>query len=107
MENQTTDNLPGLMTIFAHPDDESFGMAGSLARAVMTGRPVTIVCATRGEEGKIADPSLATQENLGQVREQERHGHEPERRQAAPPEGGGQDRNSRLPVHLYWTATIS
>ena len=71
MENQTSNNLPGLMTIFAHPDDESFGMAGTLARAVMTGHPVAIVCATRGEEGKIADPSLATQEQLGQVREQE------------------------------------
>ncbi|MEO7002674.1 MAG: PIG-L family deacetylase [Ktedonobacterales bacterium] len=71
MENQTSNNLPGLMTIFAHPDDESFGMAGTLAHATMTGHPVAIVCATRGEEGQIADPSLATPENLGQVREKE------------------------------------
>ncbi|MGZ3637503.1 MAG: PIG-L deacetylase family protein [Ktedonobacterales bacterium] len=62
---------PRLMGIFAHPDDESFGMAGTMARATMGGHQVAIVCATRGEEGKIADPSLATQENLAQVREQE------------------------------------
>ncbi|HEX9035908.1 MAG TPA: PIG-L family deacetylase [Ktedonobacterales bacterium] len=62
---------PRLMTIFAHPDDESFSMAGSIARATRKGYPVAVVCATRGEEGKIADPSLATEADLGQVREQE------------------------------------
>lgn len=62
---------PRLMTIFAHPDDESFGVAGTIARATSAGHPVAVVCATRGEEGKIADPSLATPENLAQVREQE------------------------------------
>lgn len=66
-----TPRAPRLMTIFAHPDDESFSLAGSLARATNAGYPVAVVCATRGEEGKIADPALATQENLGQVREQE------------------------------------
>lgn len=64
-------NLPGIMGIFAHPDDESFGMAGMLARATMHGHPAAIVCATRGEVGEIADPALATPENLGQVREGE------------------------------------
>ena len=62
---------PRLMTIFAHPDDESFGCAGTLARATRLGRPVAVVCATRGEEGQIADPALATPDNLGVVREQE------------------------------------
>ena len=66
-----TARTPRLMAIFAHPDDESFGMAGSMARATRKGYPVALVCATRGEEGQIADPSLATPENLGQVREQE------------------------------------
>ena len=67
----TNSTAPRLMTIFAHPDDESFGVAGTIAHATRTGHAVAVVCATRGEEGKIADPSLATQENLGQVREQE------------------------------------
>jgi LmbE family N-acetylglucosaminyl deacetylase len=61
---------PRLMSIFAHPDDES-GLTGTMARATNKGYLVAIVCATRGEEGKIADPALATPENLGQVREQE------------------------------------
>jgi LmbE family N-acetylglucosaminyl deacetylase len=64
-------NKPGLMGIWAHPDDESFGMAGTMARARSAGQRVAIVCATRGEEGKIADPALATPENLGEVRERE------------------------------------
>ena len=64
-------NLPGIMGIFAHADDESFGMAGTLARATMHGHPAAIVCATRGEVGEIADAALATPENLGQVREGE------------------------------------
>lgn len=63
--------LPRLMTIFAHPDDETFGMAGSIARATAAGHPVAIVSATRGEVGEIAHPELATKENLGAVREQE------------------------------------
>lgn len=67
-ENATS---PRLMTIFAHPDDESFGCAGTLARATRLEYPVAVVCATRGEEGQIADPALATADNLGVVREQE------------------------------------
>lgn len=68
---EETSVKPRLMTIFAHPDDESFGVAGTMARATRLGYPVAVVCATRGEEGQIADPALATPENLGQVREQE------------------------------------
>lgn len=61
---------PRLMGIWAHPDDE-MGMSGIMKRARDAGYPVAIVCATRGEEGEIADAALATPENLGQVREQE------------------------------------
>ncbi len=63
--------VPGFMGIFAHPDDESFGLAGTLARATMTGHPAAILCATRGEAGEIAAGVDATPENLGQVRERE------------------------------------
>lgn len=59
------------MTILAHPDDESFGAAGVMARAVEEGRNVTVVCATSGEVGEIADQSLATPETLGAVRRDE------------------------------------
>ena len=60
-----------LVTAFAHPDDETFSVGGSVARAVAAGARVTAICATRGEVGEIADPSLATPETLGEVREAE------------------------------------
>lgn len=60
-----------LLVALAHPDDETFGTGGLMARAVEEGHRVVIVCATRGEVGEIADPSLATPETLGEVRERE------------------------------------
>jgi LmbE family N-acetylglucosaminyl deacetylase len=61
----------GLMVILAHPDDEAFGVSGSLARATNVGHPAAVICATRGEAGEIANPALATPQTLGQVRERE------------------------------------
>lgn len=60
-----------LVTVFAHPDDETFGVGGSMASAVDAGARVVTICATRGEVGEIADPLLATAETLGAVREAE------------------------------------
>ncbi len=60
-----------LMTIFAHPDDETFGCSGVMARIIAQGGAVAVVCATRGEAGEIADPALATPATLPQVRERE------------------------------------
>lgn len=60
-----------LLVALAHPDDESFGVGGVMARAADEGHAVVIVCATRGEAGEIADPALATKETLDGVRERE------------------------------------
>lgn len=60
-----------LLVIVAHPDDESFGIGGTMARCAEEGHHVTVVCATRGEVGEISDPAIATPETLGAVREQE------------------------------------
>lgn len=60
-----------LLACFAHPDDEAFGTGGTLARYAAEGVRVILVCATQGEAGEIADPTLATPETLGQVRETE------------------------------------
>jgi mycothiol S-conjugate amidase len=60
-----------LLAVFAHPDDEAFGSGGTLAHYAQQGIHVTLVCATRGEVGEIADPALATPETLGEVREVE------------------------------------
>lgn len=60
-----------IMLLYAHPDDETFGPGGTIAKYAREGVHIELVCATRGEAGEIADPSLATPENLGEVREQE------------------------------------
>jgi LmbE family N-acetylglucosaminyl deacetylase len=46
-----------LLVAFAHPDDESFGPAGTIVRYASHGVDVHYVCATRGEVGH-ADPEL-------------------------------------------------
>ena len=60
-----------LMAVFAHPDDEAFGTGGTLARYASAGVKTTLVCATRGEAGEIAEGVDATPETLGAVREGE------------------------------------
>jgi N-acetyl-1-D-myo-inositol-2-amino-2-deoxy-alpha-D-glucopyranoside deacetylase len=59
-----------VLAVFAHPDDEVLCGAGTLALCAARG-PVTLVCATRGEHGPIAEASLATRENLPVIRERE------------------------------------
>lgn len=59
-----------ILAAFAHPDDEG-AIAGTLARYARDGAHVALVCVTKGEAGEISDPSLATPENLGEVREAE------------------------------------
>ncbi len=41
----------GLLAIFAHPDDESFGAGGVMALAAEAGNPVWVLCATNGDQG--------------------------------------------------------
>jgi len=60
-----------LLAVFAHPDDESFGSGGTLAKYAAQGVKVFLVCTTRGEVGEISEPGLATPETLGAVREGE------------------------------------
>ena len=60
-----------LLAVTAHPDDETFGCGGTLARYAAEGVEVALICATRGEAGEISDPSLATPETLPKVREGE------------------------------------
>ena len=61
-----------LLAIFAHPDDESMGMGGALAKYAAEGVETYLVCATRGERGWFGDdesnPGL---ERLGEIRTQE------------------------------------
>jgi LmbE family N-acetylglucosaminyl deacetylase len=57
--------------VFAHPDDDTYGLSGSLALHAGDDPEVTVVLATSGDAGRIADPSLATRETLAEVREAE------------------------------------
>ena len=60
-----------LLGVFAHPDDETFGMAGTLALAHRSGGRVGVFSATRGEKGKLNLPQPMTEEELGRLREHE------------------------------------
>lgn len=44
-----------ILSVLAHPDDESFGMGGTLAKYASEGAKVHLICATRGEAGEV-DP---------------------------------------------------
>jgi LmbE family N-acetylglucosaminyl deacetylase len=41
----------GLLAIFAHPDDESYGAGGVMALAAAAGNPVWVLCMTNGDQG--------------------------------------------------------
>jgi len=56
-----------MLVILAHPDDESFGAGGTLAKYAHQGVQVILLCATRGEAGI----SGARPEEAGAIREQE------------------------------------
>jgi LmbE family N-acetylglucosaminyl deacetylase len=57
--------------IFAHPDDETWSLAGSFALLVPKGVRGAVWTATRGQAGQIADGSGATRDTLPAVREAE------------------------------------
>jgi LmbE family N-acetylglucosaminyl deacetylase len=47
-----------LLAVLAHPDDESFGLGGTLALYARRGVATYLVCATRGEAGDVAAEHL-------------------------------------------------
>lgn len=61
-----------LLAVLAHPDDESMGMGGTLAKYASEGVETHLVCATRGERGWFGpdeqNPGLLA---LGKIRERE------------------------------------
>jgi LmbE family N-acetylglucosaminyl deacetylase len=73
MEQKIVKSKQSLLGVFAHPDDESIMMGGTLAYYAKRGVNANLLCATRGEWGTISDPVLATRDNLAAVREEELH----------------------------------
>ena len=62
---------PRLLGVFAHPDDETFCIGGTLARYIAEGAEAMVVSFTRGEAGQIRDAKAATRRTIGKVRAQE------------------------------------
>jgi LmbE family N-acetylglucosaminyl deacetylase len=60
-----------LAGIFAHPDDETWSLAGTFALLVPKGVRGVVWTATRGQAGEIAEGSGATRQTLPAVREAE------------------------------------
>lgn len=62
---------PSLVAIFAHPDDEAFGPAGTLALYTKT-HDVYILCVTCGEAGTNSD-NPHSEKTLSEIRDHEVH----------------------------------
>ncbi len=60
-----------LLAVLAHPDDESFGMGGTLALYARRGVAVHLICATRGEAGTTDPEHLKGFASLAERREAE------------------------------------
>ncbi len=60
-----------IIAFFAHPDDETMLIGGTLALMARQGVKVHYISATRGEGGETGEPPLTDFEHLGEVREQE------------------------------------
>jgi LmbE family N-acetylglucosaminyl deacetylase len=61
-----------LMCVLAHPDDESLGMGGTLAKYAREGIETHLVTATRGERGRFGDAPVRPELRVvGETRESE------------------------------------
>ena len=60
-----------ILAVLAHPDDESFGMGGTLAYYSTQGVDVHLICATRGEAGTVDPEFLENHKDIAALREEE------------------------------------
>ena len=61
-----------VLVVFPHPDDEAFGVSGTIATHVQNGTPVTYACLTLGEMGRnMGNPLFTNRENLPKIRREE------------------------------------
>ncbi|MCP8617627.1 bacillithiol biosynthesis deacetylase BshB2 [Salirhabdus salicampi] len=61
-----------VVVIYPHPDDESFGVAGTATKFHQNGIPVTYLCGTLGEMGRnMGTPLFANRESLPEIRKKE------------------------------------
>lgn len=67
MTDQKNENKT-ILAVLAHPDDESFGMGGTLAYYAEQGVDVRLVCATRGEVGDVPPKYMKGFNSVAEVR---------------------------------------
>ena len=60
-----------ILVVLAHPDDESFGMGGTLAYYSSIGVEVHLICATKGEEGDLPEGFSTMNYSIAEVRQAE------------------------------------
>ena len=60
-----------ILVVLAHPDDETFGMGGTLALYAQQGVEVDLVCATRGEVGDVPEEMMEGYASVAELREHE------------------------------------
>lgn len=61
-----------VLVIFPHPDDEAFGVSGTISSYIKQGTPLTYACLTLGEMGRnLGKPTFATRESLPEIRRKE------------------------------------
>jgi LmbE family N-acetylglucosaminyl deacetylase len=60
-----------MLVVVAHPDDETFGMGGTLALYAHLGVEIHLICTTRGEVGEVEAEKLEGFSSIGEMREHE------------------------------------
>jgi LmbE family N-acetylglucosaminyl deacetylase len=60
-----------ILAVLAHPDDESFGLGGTLALYTNRGYDTYLVCATRGEAGTVDEEHLEGYKDTAELRTSE------------------------------------
>ncbi len=71
MSNTPNNQGKCLLAVVAHPDDETFGMGGTLAYYARNGVQVNLICATKGEVGEVDEQYLKGFKSIGELREHE------------------------------------
>jgi bacillithiol biosynthesis deacetylase BshB2 len=61
-----------ILVVLPHPDDEAFGLSGTLAKELQNGARVTYACLTLGEMGRnMGNPPFANRVTLPKIRKKE------------------------------------
>ena len=57
-----------MLLAFAHPDDESFGMGGTIAYYAQRGVTISLICSTNGDVGSVDDEHLSGHDSVAALR---------------------------------------